>query len=321
MDRLDLGSASRRTFLKTASLFAGATALAGTFPARLLAQTDEERLAGMRKQISGPIKVTPAGDNVSMISGAGGNIGVFTGPEGKVVVDTGVVTSADDVLKALGGTDGQPLKYVVNTHWHYDHTEGNEKLHRAGATVVAHAKTRERLTTAQYIDALKLHIPAAPTGGLPTRTLTDEFTFYHNGDEVLLQHVPPAHTDTDLFVVFTKANVIHGGDLFFNGVYPVIDYSTGGAVNGMVDALARISTVANDNTKIIPGHGPLGSKTELVQAHDMLATVRDRVAAAKKSGKTLEETVAAKPTADLDGVWGKWYVNGDMMVTLVYKTL
>jgi glyoxylase-like metal-dependent hydrolase (beta-lactamase superfamily II) len=321
MDRLHLGSASRRNFLKTAGLFAGATALAGALPARLLAQTDEERLAGMRKQISGPIKVMPAGENFSMISGAGGNIGVFTGPEGKVVVDSGVVTSTDGVLKALGGIDGQPLKYVVNTHWHYDHTEGNEKLHRAGAAVVAHAKTRERLTTAQYIDALNLHIPPAPAGGLPTRTLTEEFTLYHNGDEVLLKHVPPAHTDTDLFVIFKRANVIHGGDLFFNGVYPVIDYSTGGTVNGMVDALARIAAAANDDTKIIPGHGPLGSKADVVKAHDMLATVRDRVAAEKKSGKTLEETVAAKPTADLDPVWGKWFVNGDAMVTFVYKTL
>jgi glyoxylase-like metal-dependent hydrolase (beta-lactamase superfamily II) len=314
-------SSSRRDFLKSASLCFGAAAAASLLPERLFAQTDEEKIAQLRARVVGTIKLTPLSGKVLMISGAGGNIAVLTGPEGKLMVDAGVSTAAPDVLKALAGLDTQPLKYLVNTHWHFDHTEGNEKMHDAGATIIAHAKTRERLATSTYVDLVKIHFPPLPTGALPTSTLTDEFTLFLNDEEVILQHVPPSHTDTDLFVLFKQANVLHVGDLFFNGFYPLIDYSTGGSINGTVDGIARALAAANANTKVIPGHGPLATKADFTGVHDMLATLRDRVAAAKKSGKSLVETITAKPSAEFDAQWGKGMIGPDAIVTLIYNTL
>jgi cyclase len=323
LEFLPFQAPSRRDFLKTSSMILGA-AVSAALPTSLLAQatTDEEKIAQIRKNVaSAGIKVVPVTANVTMIGGAGGNICVLTGPEGKMMIDAGVSTTAPDVLKAMSAIDAQPLKYLLNTHWHFDHTEGNEKMHAAGATIVAHAKTRERLAVSTYMDLVKIHFPASPPAALPTRTLTDSFTFYMGGEEVTLQTVPPAHTDTDLYVHLKNANVIHAGDLFFNGFYPLIDYSTGGNINGTLDGMSKVIAVAKDDTKIIPGHGPLASKADFVATHDTLATIRDRVAAAKKAGKSLPETIAAKPSAEFDDKMGKGMISGDSIVTLIYKTL
>lgn len=311
---------SRRDFLRSSSLFLTAAA---AFPRTLFsqAQDDAARIDALRKQFSGAIQVTKVSGNVSMLSGAGGNIGVLTGPEGKIVIDSGVSPAAPGILQALSQLDASPLKYLVNTHWHFDHTDGNFALHDAGATIIASEKTRDRLSSPQYMDALKLTFPASPAKALPTRTLTSGFTLYHAGEQVILQTVPPAHTDTDLFVYFKESDVLHAGDVFFNGSYPLIDYSTGGNINGYVDGIAKMLAVAKDSTKIIPGHGPLASKADFIATHDALASIRDRVAAAKKSGKSLDEAKAAKPTADFDPKLGKGFIAPDMFVAMVYKTL
>ncbi len=316
-------SATRRDFFRTTSMVFGGAALTSVFPKALFAQAQDDatRLDELRKKISGPIQISKVSGNVSMLSGAGGNIGILTGPEGKLVVDSGVSTSSVNVLQAISQIDAQALKYLVNTHWHFDHTEGNAPFHAAGATIVAHQKTRERLSTPQFMDLVKLHFPAAPAAAWPTRTLTDEFTLYHGGEEVALQSLKPAHTDTDLFVHFKQADVIHAGDIFFNGSYPLIDYSTGGNINGFLDAMSVVLATAKDSTKIIPGHGPLASKTDLATAHDVLAKIRDRVATAKSSGKTLPETVASKPSAEFDENWGKGLIGPNAIVTLIFSTL
>lgn len=312
---------TRRDFLKSSSLLLGAAAVSSALPRSLFAQDDAQRLDQLRKQLAGPVQVSKVSGNVYMLSGAGGNIGILTGTEGKLVVDSGLLPSTTAVLQAIGQLDALPLKYLVNTHWHFDHTDGNAQFHSAGATIVATEKTRMRLSTPQTIELFQLHFPPSPAPALPTRTLNSAFTFYHDGEEVLVQALPPAHTDTDLFVYFKNADVLHAGDVFFNGFYPVIDYSTGGSASGYVDAMAKMLSVAKDATKIIPGHGPLGSKAHLTASHDMLATVRDRVAATKKSGKSLEETVASKPTADFDTKWGKGLLTPDLFVTVVYRSL
>ena len=314
---------SRRDFLKSSSLFLTAAAASAALPRTLLsqAQDDSQRIDALRKQLSGAIQVTKLSGGVSMLSGAGGNIGILTGPEGKIVIDSGVSTAAPGILQALTQLDSSPLKYLINTHWHFDHTDGNLPLHDAGATIVAHEKTRERLSTPQYLAPLNLHFPAAPDKALPTRTLSSGFTFYHGAEEVILQTVPPAHTDTDLFVYFKQSDVLHAGDVFFNGSYPLLDYSTGGNINGFIDGMSKMLSVAKDSTKIIPGHGPLASKADFTASHDALASIRDRVSSAKKSGKSLEETIAAKPTADFDPKLGKGFIAPDIFVTMVYKTL
>lgn len=312
---------SRRDFLKSSSFLLGAAAVAAALPEALFAQDDSARIDALRKQISGAIEVTNVSGNVSVLYGAGGNIAILIGPEGKFIVDSGVATSTAAVLQAINQIDALPLKYLINTHWHFDHTDGNAKFHEAGAAIVATDKTRQRLSSPQYVDALQLHFPSSAPAALPSRTLSDAFTFYHGGEEILLQALPPAHTDTDLFVYFHHADVLHAGDVFFNGFYPLIDYSTGGSANGYVDAMSKLIAKAKDSTRIIPGHGPVGSKADLIAAHDMLSTVRDRVAAAKKSGKSAEETVASKPSAEFDAKYGKGLLNPDLFVTILYKSL
>jgi cyclase len=312
---------TRRDFLKSSSILLGAAAVSASFPRSLFAQDDSARIEQVRKQISGPIQVNKVSDNVYMLMGAGGNIGILTGTEGKFVVDTGVATSTTGVLQALGQLDALPLKYVINTHFHFDHTEGNAKLHEAGAAIVATDNTRQRLSTPQYIGALDLHFPPSPAAALPTRTLSDAFTFYHDGEEILLQSLAPAHTDSDLFVYFKGADVLHAGDVFFNGFFPLIDFTSGGSASGYVDGMAKMLSIAKNSTKVIPGHGPLGSQTDLAAAHDMLATVRDRLAAAKKSGKSLDEIVTSKPSAEFDARFGKGLLSADMFVTILYKSL
>ncbi len=317
----EISALSRRNFLKSSSFLLGAAALSTIRPEHLFAQDDAARVDAVRKQISGPLQLTKVSGNVSVLYGAGGNIGILVGPEGKFIVDSGVTPSTVGVLQTINQIDALPLKYLINTHWHFDHTDGNAKFHESGAAIVATDKTRERLATPQYVDALQLHFPSSPPAALPTRTLKDAFTFYHGGEEILLQALPPAHTDTDLFVYFYNADVLHAGDVFFNGFYPLIDYSTGGSANGYVDSMSKMIAAAKDSTKIIPGHGAVGSKGDLVAAHDMLATVRDRVAAAKKSGKSVDETVASKPSADYDARYGKGLLNPDLFVTILYKSI
>jgi cyclase len=322
MDRSGMQlSPSRRSFLRTSTFLLGGAAIASALSEKLFAQDDAARIAELNKMLSGVIQVTKLSGNVSMLTGSGGNIGILTGRDGKLIVDSGVSTAAAGVLQALSQVDEKPLKYLVNTHWHFDHTGGNVAFHDAGAAILAHKNTRERLSHPQYVELLKVHVPVAAAAALPTRTLTDAFTLYHDDEEVALQSVKPAHTDTDLFVYFKQADVIHAGDLFFNGMYPLIDYSSGGNINGTVDAMATILAVARDSTKIIPGHGPLASKSDLATAHDVLAKVRDRVAAARQAGKGLPEVVAAKPSAEFDEKWGKGIIAPDTLVTVIYNTL
>ena len=252
---------TRRDFLKSSSFLLGTAAVSGALSEVLFAQDDSARIDALRKQISGTIEVTKVSGNVSVLYGAGGNIAILVGPEGKFIVDSGVATSTIAVLQAINQIDALPLKYLINTHWRFDHTDGNAKFHEAGAAeLVATDKTRQRLSSPQYVDALQLHFPSPAPAALPSRTLSDAFTFYHGGEEILLQALPPAHTDTDLFVYFHHADVLHAGDVFFNGAYPLIDYSTGGSANGYVDAMSKLIAKAKDSTESFPVTGQSARK-------------------------------------------------------------
>jgi cyclase len=334
--------ASRREIMKAGSALAGGSLLFGLLPRNLLAQSQSaqssqsgqaaqpsqaaanlaDRISQMKAQAANAtLQTTKLTDNLYMISGAGGNMVALDGPDGKVLVDTSFATVATKLKQALDAISSAPFKIAINTHWHFDHTDSNEAVHGNGAMILAHENTRKRLSTAQHMAALGLDFPPSPAAALPQQTFADAFKLYFDGEELSLGYFTPAHTDTDIYVQYASGNVLHMGDIWFNGTYPLIDASTKGNIDGMIAASTRGMGLADANTKIVPGHGPLGDKAGLTKYRDMLVTVRDRVRALKAAGKSLQEAVAAKPTADLDATWGQGFINGDFFTTLVYSTL
>ena len=257
--------------------------------------------------------------NVSVLMGSGGNIAVLPGKDGKLLVDAGYATSQPQITAALDALSGDPIRHLINTHWHFDHTDGNEWLHAAGATILAQNKTKTRLSTTQTIAALNATFPPSPQGAIPTETFEDRQTLHLNGATLQLHHYEPAHTDTDISIRFTEADILHAGDTWFNGFYPFIDYSSGGSINGMIRATERNLAETGANTIIIPGHGPVGTKAELTQYRDVLLAARDRVAALKKQGHSLQEVVAAKPMAEYDAKWGAGFMPTPVFLGLVYQ--
>ena len=325
--------------LRDSATLAGSAFLAHLFPASLLRgsgpvvysdfihaqQTSApptDPVAAFRAQMAAnPIQPQKLADNLTLLSGPGGNVVVLNGADGKFVVDTFVLPAWAKLKESLDALGNAPLKTVINTHWHFDHVDNNASLHSAGATVLAHDNTKKRMSEAHDLPVLNLHFPASPAEALPQQTFASTHKLQANGETLLLEHLAPAHTDTDVFVHFQKANVIHMGDTFFNGIYPYIDASTGGSVKGMIAAANKVLPLANDSTKIIPGHGPLGTKADLVKFRDMLATARDHVQKLKSAGKSAQEAVAAKPLADLEESWGKGFFNGDVFVQILYTAL
>lgn len=324
-------SSTRRELLRTGTTLAGASLLSTLLPKSPAAQQSAQpaqpanladRITQMKAQAANAtLQTTKLATNLYMISGAGGNMAALDGPDGKFLVDTSFSTVAYKLKAQLEAISPAPLKLAINTHWHFDHTDGNEAVHTGGATILAHENTRTRLSTEQHMVALGLDFPPSPVGAWPQQTFTEGTRLYFNGEDLTLGYFAPAHTDTDIYAHYAKGNVLHMGDIWFNGTYPMIDASTKGNINGMIAASTRGISLADGKTKIIPGHGPLGDKAGLTKYRDMLATVRDRVHVLKSAGKSQAEAVAAKPTADLDDQWGKGFIQGDMFVSFVYATL
>ncbi len=323
---------SRREMLRGSATLAGSAFLAHLFPAKSIrasaagyaqqASSPAELLASMRAKFNAvPMETQKLADNVTMFDGPGGAVTVLNGPDGKFVVDTFVAPAWPRLKAALDGLGNAPLKYVINTHWHFDHTDNNAPLHAAGATVLAHENTKKRMSEPHDLPVLGLHFDPSPAEALPQQTFAASHKLQANGETLALQHVAPAHTDTDIYVHFQKAGVIQMADLFFNGMYPYIDPSTGGNINGMIAAADKILSLAGNYIKIVPGHGPLGNKADLTKFRDMLITSRERVQKLKSAGKSAQEAVAEKPFADLDPVWGNGILNGDQWVHVVYLTL
>jgi cyclase len=265
-----------------------------------------------------PTKVT---DGVYMLTGRGGNIGVSVGPDGVFLIDDQYAPLTDKVRAAVKTLSDGPIRFVLNTHWHGDHTGGNENFGKSDVVIVAHENVRKRMSVEQFIEAFGSKVPASPKAALPVVTFTDAVTFHLNGDDIRSFHVPPAHTDGDTLVHFGKANVVHMGDCFFNGMYPFIDLSSGGSFEGMIAAADTGLGRADAGTKIIPGHGPLADKAALQSYRDMLVGVRDRVQPLVKAGKTLEEVKAAQPTKAFDEKWGQGFMKPDVWLGIVYKSL
>jgi glyoxylase-like metal-dependent hydrolase (beta-lactamase superfamily II) len=260
--------------------------------------------------------------DVSVLEGSGGNIAVLTGPDGKVLVDAGIGVSQTRVAKALSGLSAEPITHLINTHWHFDHTDGNAWLHASGATIIAHANTRKYLTEVQRVEDWDYNFLPLPPGGIPSDVFVTMHRLTLNGSSIGLKHYAPAHTDSDISVTFTEADILHVGDTYWNGIYPFIDHSTGGSIDGMIAASDANIAAATDSTIIIPGHGsPISNRAELTQFRDMLVAVREAVAALKRQGRSRDETVAARPTAAFDAKWGNFVIDPGFFTRLVYATV
>lgn len=289
--------------------------LSGCLLAALLAMPAASQEPSARHQISS-ISVAPG---VYMLSGQGGNMALSVGVDGAVLIDDELALLTEELRTAIAGITTEPVRFVINTHWHFDHTGSNESLARSGAVLVAHDNVRERLRKGQAVPAFNRVFPPAPTAALPVITFADRVSFHWNGDTLEVAHAPAAHTDGDAVVYFRHANVVHLGDLYWNGIYPLVDGSSGGSTTGMIEAVAAVLARIDANTRVIPGHGPIGDTAGLQAYHDMLRTVHLRIEALRTQGKTIDEIVAAAPTAEFDAQWAGGLFNPEQWVRIVHS--
>ena len=262
------------------------------------------------------IKALQVSPNIWMLEGAGGNIGVSVGDDGILLIDDQYAPLTEKIAAAVRKISDKPIRYLVNTHWHGDHTGGNENLGKMGVQIVAHDNVRTRLMTGQA--TLLGRMAPQPKVALPVITFDNMVTYHINGETMTVYKVPPAHTDGDAFVRFKNANVVHTGDVFAGYRYPYVDTINGGSIAGIVKAMDDLIVAIDDNTKVIPGHGPLSGKKDVIAYRNMIATVGARIEALVKQGKTLAEVKAAKPTSDFDEVWGKLRSGDDFVGFLYY---
>jgi glyoxylase-like metal-dependent hydrolase (beta-lactamase superfamily II) len=267
------------------------------------------------------IQTVDVAPGVHMLVGSGGNIGVSSGSDGVLIIDDQYAPLTEKIRAAVSAIRTDPIRFVVNTHWHGDHTGGNENLGGAGAVIVAHENVRRRMSTEQISEFFKRTTPASPKVALPVLTFTENVSFHVNGDELYVFHVDPAHTDGDSVIHWKKANVFHMGDLFFSGGFPFIDLESGGSLDGVIAAADKVLALANDASKIIPGHGPLSTKNDLTAYRDMLKTIRSRIHSQVTSGKSLDEVKASRPTKEWDDTLGKGFINGERFTEFAYRSL
>ncbi len=259
-----------------------------------------------------------------MMSSAGGagNMGVFAGDDGVFLIDDQFAPLTAAIRAAIKAISDKPVKFLLNTHYHPDHTGGNENFGRAGTVILAHENVRKSLMRDHHIRFFDLQIPAAPPSALPVITFSRDITFHINGGEARALHLPNAHTSGDVVIYFKMLNVIHVGDIFFENMYPFIDLDAGGSVNGTIAAVKRILTMIDHQTRIIPGHGRLSNKAGLEAYLEMLVTIRDAITAQIGTGRNLKEIIAAKPTAAFDARYGRdGFVNPDQFTEAVYRSL
>lgn len=256
--------------------------------------------------------------NMAVLFGSGGNIVVLAGPDGRLLVDAGIAVSRPKIQTALDGISEAPIKYLINTHWHWDHTDGNEWVHSLGATIVAQENVLKRLSDTTRVEEWNYTFQPWPTGGRPTITFKTDKTLKFDGETIKLKTYGPGHTDGDISAYFKNADVLVLGDIFWNGYYPFIDNGVGGGIDGMIRWVNDSLPGVTDHTIIVPGHGPVGNRAQLLEFRDMLVAIRDKVARLKKQGKSLDEVIAAKPTSAYDAKWGGYVIDGPLFTRLVY---
>jgi len=269
------------------------------------------------------VKITtiPVAKNIYMLSGKGGNIGLYTGEDGTFVIDDQFAPLTEKIMAAIKAAGGDTPRFLLNTHFHGDHTGGNENIGNKGVTIVAHDNVRKRLVTGYSIEAFNMNVEPAKKVALPTLTFSKDMHFHINNDSVRAIHVANAHTDGDSFVHFEKANVVHAGDLFFNGFYPFIDAAHGGSLKGTIAGVDAILAITDSKSKIIPGHGALADKAQLQAYRDMLDTAYSRLLKLKNQGVSVEDAIKQAPLADLEDPWGTVMFNSDRWIKVIYPAV
>ncbi len=267
------------------------------------------------------IKVIEVAAGIYMLEGAGGNIGLSVGSDGTFMVDDQFSGLTPKIKAAIATVTSKPVKFLLNTHWHGDHTGGNEYMTGEGAIIVAQENVRRRMSTEQFTEAFNQKTPPSPNAALPVVTFATSLTFHINADSISAVHVARAHTDGDVLVIFKSANVMHMGDIFFNGAYPFIDVSSGGSARGLLEAVNRALAMTNARTRFIPGHGPLAGRKDLISYQEMVRTVTARVGRLVAQRRTLAQVLAAQPSAEYDAKWGKGFIKPEQFIAILYSSL
>ncbi len=307
---------TRRDALRTLGLAIGATTLGGAFG---FIRGASAAASATPAATPPPVTVTSLADRLSLIAGLGGNILLLGGADGSLAIDCGYPNLAQKTMSQL--RKAGPLSMLVNTHWHLDHAGANEQCAEAGARIVAHENCRKRLATEQYIEPLDMRMPASPPRALPNVTFSSETVLHVNEEDIRLVPVAPAHTDGDLIVRFEKADLLHFGDLYFNGLYPFIDWSSGGWLGGMVAAIRTGLQMAGPKTRVVPGHGPLATTEDLKNYLGFLELMLERFGKLKEQGKTADEVVAENPSKEFDEKLGKSFLKPEQFQRITYTSL
>ena len=300
----------------------GASAAAGAWLTPHQAFAEARGIVSLIKDsaATSPILTHRLRNNITVLEGSGGTVAVLAGPDGKFLVDAGISVSRPQMTRALADLGGEPVTHLINSHWHFDHTDGNAWLGAGGAKIIAQENTRKYLSQVQRVEDWDYNFLALPSAGIPSETFARERTLKLNGTPIVLKYYGPAHTDSDISVMFPEANVVHVADTFWNGIYPFIDYSTGGSIDGMIAASDANLAATNDETIVIAGHGKaVGTKAELKEWRDLLVATRDNVAALKRQGRSRDDVVAAKPTAAFDAKFGNFVIDPAFFTRLVYE--
>jgi glyoxylase-like metal-dependent hydrolase (beta-lactamase superfamily II) len=315
MNEGKMSTITRGQFLRSAGMITAGLLFS---PREIFAQTSPVT-AIINAAAKTPISVQALRGNIYVLEGSGGNIAVFNGAGGLLMVDAGISVSQQKIKDALARISRKPLQYLINTHWHFDHVDGNEWLHNYGASIIAHENTRKNLSRSIRVKdwgdyTFKPHTKV----GLPGIVFPKEYSLQFNGSEIIMSHYAPGHTDCDISVYFPEADVLHVADTWWNPYYPFIDHDSGGSLDGMIEAANHNLSITTEKTIIIPGHGAVGNRSQLREFRDMLVGVKGNVSKLKKSGKSLQQTIAAKPTAAYDKKFGNYVVDGTLFTKLVY---
>ncbi len=263
------------------------------------------------------ISIEQVTENIYVLFGSGGNIGILAGEDGVIMIDDQYAPLSEKIEVAIQTISDHPVKYLLNTHWHGDHTGGNANFGGKGATIIAHENVRARLSKDQNMKAFNRTVKAAPKAAWPVLTFSDKMSLHVNGEDLIAIHVHNAHTDGDALMYFPNSNVIHMGDTYFNGRFPYIDLSSGGSVDGLVEAVNKALFLIDDNTKIIPGHGTLSNKKELTAYRDTIIKISTKVKEAVAVGKTIEEIKAANFTEGFED-WGTGFISSERFIDILY---